>query len=77
MYDLYSWILVLWNQKVFKEVIKCTRLPFVRFVLCLDQYSSWDFFRIWGELIESDKVFRWLHLNYYFIATVFLYKESS
>ena len=77
MCDLYSWIWYFETKNNLKKSLSYACLPFVYFVLCLDQYSSWEFFGIWVGFIESDKVFCWLRLNYYFITTVFLFKESG
>jgi hypothetical protein len=52
----------------------CTRLPYVRSVPCLAQYSRWDSLEIcvWGGGMS----FCWLHLNFYFLTAV-LFMESS
>ena len=59
-------------------VTSCTRLP-PTYVLCscLAQYGRRDFFGMQVEYIEYDKRFFWLHLNFYFITTAFLFVESD
>jgi len=70
------------TTKIINQCSKCSdqllyTLTLRTFLLCLAQYSTCDFFRIQLGLIESDTVFCWLYLNFYFITTIFLFIGSS
>jgi len=71
-------IAVICNWRVANGVMYCTRsLPIYVLCPCPAQHCRWNFFRIGEGNIKSDKVFRWLHLNFCFITTVFLFVESG
>jgi hypothetical protein len=56
----------------------CARFPPMDILFpCVAQYSTWDLFGLRERFIESDTVYFWLNLSFYFITIIYLFTESA